>query len=81
MTIVVGAMPAKAKAKVKEKEKGKVAREGLPHLTLAVAHRPKTKAEVVDLHLLVEGPRLLLLPASEGSLLQVKLTDLLALDS
>ena len=81
MTIVVGAMPAKAKAKVKEKEKGKVAREGLPHLTLAVAHRPKTKAGVVDLHLLVEGPRLLLLPASEGSLLQVKLTDLLALDS
>ena len=85
MTIVVGAMAAKAKAKAKakaeEKEKGKVEREGLPHLTRAVVHRTKTKAAVADLHLQVEGLRLLLLLASEESLLQVKLTDLLALDS
>ena len=79
MTIVAGAMPAKAKAEVKEK--GKVLREGLPHLTLAVAHRPKSRKSNVDPPLQVEGLLLLLLLlASEVSLLQVKLTSLLALD-
>ena len=76
MTIVAGAMPAKAKAE----EKGKVAREGLPHLTLAVAHRPKSRKANVVPPLQVESLLLLLL-ASEVSLLQVKLTGLLALDS
>jgi hypothetical protein len=82
MTIVAGAMPAKAKEKVNGKEKGKVPREGLPHLTLAVAHRPKSRKENVVPPLQVESLLLLLLLlASEVSLLQVKLTSLLALDS
>ena len=61
------------------KTKTEVIRAMKIRLSLAVVHLLKTRKAVADPHLLVVGLNLLL--ASEESLLQVKLTDLLALDS
>ena len=62
-----------------EKEKGKVRREKPLRLRIAVARLQEIKTALADPPLLVLDLNLLL--ASEESLLQVKLTNLLALDS
>ena len=62
-----------------EKVKGKERREEPLRLKIAVARLRKIQTAVADPPLLVLGLNLLL--ANEESLLQVKLTDLLALDS
>ena len=76
MKIVAGAMPARAREKVR----AKIGRRPL-HLMAEAALLTRIRSTNVVPPLLVVKSLLLLLPASEASLLQVKLTGLLALDS
>jgi hypothetical protein len=76
MKIVAGAMPARAREKVR----AKIGRR-LLHLMAEAALLTRIRSTNVVPPLLVVKSLLLLLPASEASLLQVKLTGLLALDT
>ena len=67
--------PARAKER-----KGRIVRRPLHLQGSAVAHRTKTRSAVLPFQKVVES-LVLLLPANEVSLLLVKLTSLLALDT